>query len=101
MGVASGAGWWSEERDNLVTKEDPGFVDFQNHNFELHADSKALRELPAFQPPPFAKMGLYRDEYTPHLQSDKRPGAREVRQVEIRTTRPRSTVIHDKERRKL
>jgi hypothetical protein len=79
MGVASGTGWWSEERDNLVTKEDPGFVDFQNHNFELRADSKALRELPAFQRPPFAKMGLYRDEYTPHLQSDKHPGTRDVR----------------------
>jgi hypothetical protein len=58
MGVASGAGWWSEERDKLVTKEEPGFVDFEKRDFALRKDSVVYKTLPDFEPIPFGKIEL-------------------------------------------
>ncbi|MCE5326863.1 MAG: alpha-L-fucosidase [Planctomycetaceae bacterium] len=58
MTVASGAGWWSKEAGNFVTKSDPGFVDFENHNFAMKKESEVFKKLPGFEPPPFSKMGL-------------------------------------------
>lgn len=52
-----------EERDNLQTKEDPGFVDAAKLNFKLKYDSMVFRQLPNFKPIPFEKIGLYKDEY--------------------------------------
>jgi hypothetical protein len=49
--------------DNLVTQEDPGFVDAANLNFKLKDDSVVFRQLPNFKPIPFEKIGLYNDEY--------------------------------------
>lgn len=48
---------------NFVTKEDPGFVDFKNGNFMLKPDAKVFEMIPGFEPVPFDKMGLYKDDY--------------------------------------
>ncbi|MDX9978524.1 MAG: NPCBM/NEW2 domain-containing protein [Lentisphaeria bacterium] len=52
-----------EIRDNLVTRDDPGFVDAARLNFALRPDSRVFREVPGFQPIPFAEIGLRQDEY--------------------------------------
>lgn len=52
-----------EGKNNWVTKEDPGFVDMKNGNFALRDDAAAFKMIPGFQPIPFEKMGLYKDEY--------------------------------------
>lgn len=49
--------------NNWVTKEDPGFVDMKNKNFQLKATAKAYTMIPGFQPIPFEKMGTYKDAY--------------------------------------
>lgn len=49
--------------NNLVTKEDPGFVDMKNENFGLKPDAKVFKMIPGFEPIPFDKMGLYKDEF--------------------------------------
>lgn len=49
--------------NNWVTKEDPGFVDMKNKNFQLKANAKAYTMIPGFQPIPFEKMGTYKDAY--------------------------------------
>jgi hypothetical protein len=50
-------------KNNLVTKDDPGFVDMKNGNFNLKADSKVYKKIPGFQKIPFNKMGIYKDQY--------------------------------------
>ena len=50
-------------RNNWVTKEDPGFVNMTNKNFELKPDAKAFQMIPGFEPIPFSKMGIYKDHY--------------------------------------
>ena len=50
-------------KNNLVTKDDPGFVDMKNGNFNLKAGSKVYKEIPGFQKIPFDKMGIYKDQY--------------------------------------
>lgn len=50
-------------KNNFVTKDDPGFVDMKNGNFNLKADSKVFKEIPGFQKIPFDKIGIYMDEY--------------------------------------
>lgn len=52
-----------EGKNNWVTKEDPGFVDMKNKNFSLKLDAAAYKMIPGFQPVPFNKMGMYKDEY--------------------------------------
>jgi hypothetical protein len=49
--------------DNLVTQEDPGFVDAARMDFRLRDDSTVYRCISGFQRIPFEKIGLYRDEY--------------------------------------
>ncbi len=49
--------------DNLITDEDPGFVDAANMNFQLRDDSIVYRKIPGFKRIPFDRIGLYRDEY--------------------------------------
>ena len=48
---------------SLVTMEDPGFADREGGNFALKADAQVYQWLPDFEPIPFGKIGLYKDEY--------------------------------------
>jgi hypothetical protein len=50
-------------KNNWVTKEDPGFVDMKNKNFNLKPDAKVYTMIPGFEPIPFDKMGTYKDAY--------------------------------------
>ena len=50
-------------KNNWVTKEDPGFVDMKNKNFNLKPDAKVYTMIPGFEPVPFDKMGTYKDAY--------------------------------------
>ena len=52
-----------EGKNNWVTKEDPGFVDMKNKNFNLKPDAKVYKMIPGFEPIPFDKMGTYKDQY--------------------------------------
>jgi hypothetical protein len=52
-----------EGKNNFVTKEDPGFIDMKNGNFNLKPDSKVFKLIPGFQKILFDKMGIYKDEY--------------------------------------
>jgi len=58
----------STVRDNLdLGDTDPGFVDAARLNFALKPGSPVFKKLPAFEPIPFAKIGLMRDEFRQHL----------------------------------
>jgi parallel beta-helix repeat protein len=52
-----------DDVNNYRTDSDPGFVDYQNGNFNLKPDSEVFKKIPGFEPLPFDKMGLYTDEY--------------------------------------
>jgi hypothetical protein len=52
-----------EGKNNWVTKENPGFVDMSNKNFALKPNAKAFQMIPGFEPIPFNKMGIYKDQY--------------------------------------
>ncbi len=56
-----------KEGDNLVTAEDPGFVDVANGNLSLKPDSEVFKKIPGFKPIPFDKIGLLKDEYRREL----------------------------------
>lgn len=62
--VSSGNWRWSAE-ENLVTAEDPGFVDAARGDFRLRPDAPALAAVPGFEPPPFERMGLVADALRP------------------------------------
>jgi hypothetical protein len=49
--------------ENLITEEDPGFVDAARLNFQLKDDSMVYKRIPGFQRIPFEKIGPYRDPY--------------------------------------
>ncbi len=49
--------------DNLITDEDPGFVDAAKMNFQLKGDSIVYRKIPGFKQIPFEKIGPYQDQY--------------------------------------
>ena len=53
----------TDGKNNWVTREDPGFVDIKNKNFNLKEGAKVFQMIPGFQPIPFDKMGLYKDDY--------------------------------------
>ena len=56
--------------DNLaLSAEDAGFVDEAHGNFQLRPDSPIFKKLPAFQPIPFEKIGLMKDEFRTQLPS--------------------------------
>lgn len=48
-----------EANNNLLTKTDPGFVDYKNGNFTLKADSEVYNTIPDFATVEFEKMGTY------------------------------------------
>jgi hypothetical protein len=52
-----------ESVNNYRTDSDPGFVDYQNENFNLRPDSEVFKKIPGFEVLPFDKMGLYQDEF--------------------------------------
>ena len=56
-----------EVRDNLVTQDDPGFVDAGSMDFALRTDSRVYTEIPDFKPIPFADIGLRVDQYRLNL----------------------------------
>ncbi|GAI04337.1 unnamed protein product, partial [marine sediment metagenome] len=58
--------------DNLVTDEDPGFINASNENFMLRDDSYVYDKIPGFQKIPFDRIGLYVDEYRKILPKDNR-----------------------------
>ncbi len=62
--VSSGNWRWSAD-ENLVTAEDPGFVDAARGDFRLRPDAPALTAVPGFEPPPFEQMGLVADALRP------------------------------------
>lgn len=59
------------EKENLVVSDDPGFVNAASGNYRLREDSKVFKEIPGFQPIPFEKIGLYKDEFRPKLPGEK------------------------------
>ncbi|MEI8291150.1 MAG: right-handed parallel beta-helix repeat-containing protein [Verrucomicrobiota bacterium] len=59
---------------NVSYDGDPGFVDMAKHDFRLKPDSKVFKDLPGFQPIPFDKIGLFKDEYRQQLPTDKEAG---------------------------
>ena len=46
-----------EANNNLLLKQDPGFVDYKNGNFTLRQDSEVFTKIPDFKPVEFEKMG--------------------------------------------
>ena len=55
------------ESGNFVTDKDPGFVDVANGNLALKPDCEAFKKIPGFQPIPFGKIGLFKDDYRREL----------------------------------
>ena len=49
--------------NNFRTDGDPGFVDYKNGNFNLKPGAVAFDRIAGFEPLPFDKMGLYKDEF--------------------------------------
>ena len=56
--------------NNLVLKDDPGFEDPAHGNFGLKSDSVVYKEIKGFQPIPFEKIGLQKDEYRRALPTE-------------------------------
>jgi hypothetical protein len=69
--AVSSGNWQVPETDNWITEQDPGFVDAAQGDFRLRQDAPVFKQLPGFQPIPFEKMGLYKDELRPVLPPDK------------------------------
>ncbi|MHB8995241.1 MAG: right-handed parallel beta-helix repeat-containing protein [Armatimonadota bacterium] len=68
MGAQVSSGNWQvPEGENWITDKDPGFVNAAKGNFALSPNSEVFKKLPDFQPIPFAKIGLYKDELRPTL----------------------------------
>lgn len=57
----------NDVKDNLVTDDDPGFVDESGMNFQLKSDSVVFQKMPGFQRIPFEQIGLYIDKYRKSL----------------------------------
>jgi hypothetical protein len=60
-----------ESVNNYRTDRYPGFVDYENENFNLKPDSEVFDKINGFEPLPFDKMGLYEDEYRKRLSEKK------------------------------
>ena len=57
--------------NNYRTDSDPGFVDYENENFNLKPDSEVFQKIDGFELLPFDKMGLYTDQYRKSLSEKK------------------------------
>ena len=62
---------------------DPGFVDADKLDFRLREDSTVYRKIPGFRRIPFAKIGLYADEFRTTVPEYRRELARRVRAVAL------------------
>jgi hypothetical protein len=60
-----------ESVNNYRTDGDPGFVDYENGDFNLKPDSEVFERIPGFKALPFDKMGLYTDEYRKSISKKK------------------------------
>jgi hypothetical protein len=60
-----------EEKDNLITDADPGFVEAAAMNFQFRDDADVFRKIPGFEKIPFAEIGLFRDELRTELPAAK------------------------------
>ncbi len=56
-----------DQKDNLVTESDPGFVDMGKGDFRLRDNSEVFQKVPGFERIPFERIGLYADELRPTL----------------------------------
>jgi len=65
--VYKGAEALLQLQNNMVTRDDPGFVDEARMDFTLRPDAAVLTQIPEFRPIPFGKIGLYTDDYRPRL----------------------------------
>jgi len=54
------AGVWKQ---NVETKDDPGFVDAGKFDFALKKNAEIFKLIPGFKPIPASKIGLYKDKY--------------------------------------
>ena len=61
-------GNWTMD-ESFITREDPGFVDYAKLDFALREDAAVFERIPGFEPIPFEKIGLYRDEYRDALHA--------------------------------
>jgi hypothetical protein len=52
-------------KDNVIVREDPGFVDMSKMDFRLKPDAAVLKNLPELKSIPFDKIGLQPDKYRP------------------------------------
>jgi hypothetical protein len=57
-----GAAKYLQVKDNLVTKEDPGFRNVKGQDFSLKDIAAVQKTLPDFKPIPFEKIGLLEEE---------------------------------------
>ncbi|MBI2193445.1 MAG: right-handed parallel beta-helix repeat-containing protein [Planctomycetes bacterium] len=55
--------WQVPLGENWVTEGDPGFAGAARGDFRLRPDSEVYSRLPGFQPIPFERIGLVRDEF--------------------------------------
>ena len=63
-GQAANGNWEFNAGENLVTDQDPGFVDARHQNFALRTGAEVFQRLPEFKPVPFVEMGLSRPATT-------------------------------------
>jgi hypothetical protein len=54
--------WGPIHDENVITNEDPGFVDAANLNFTLKENSSILKKLPEFKSIPFSEIGLIKNK---------------------------------------
>ena len=59
-----------DEKENWLTRSDPGFVDAGKMNFQLREDAIVFQKIPGFERIPFEQIGLYRDAYRLVLPTD-------------------------------
>lgn len=52
------AAWGPIHDNNLITNEDPGFIDASKLNFTLKENAEVFKKLPEFKAIPFSEMGL-------------------------------------------
>jgi hypothetical protein len=50
-------------QNNLITDQNPGFVDLENQNFNLKENAMVFDQIPGFEPIPYKDIGLYEDRY--------------------------------------
>jgi len=60
-----------ESVNNYRTDSDPGFVDYENGDFNLKPDSEVFDKIDGFEALPFDKMGLYIDQYRKTISEKK------------------------------